>query len=129
MKTKRLLAVAAVAAIGITAGCATTQPFSQLDGYRWNKAGLDTFDVTIISVDGEHYIQRGTPIMISPGSHKIIVQGPPTAGFRTGAQKTLDLNVEPCTRYWLEARKQNALQQDFTPAVNYSDRISGCSAG
>ena len=55
--------------------------------------------------------------------------GPPTAGFRYGEQRTLELNVEPCTRYWLEARKQNALQQDFTPAVNYSDRISGCRAG
>jgi hypothetical protein len=129
MKTKPLFFVLAAAVIVAAAGCAATQPFSQLDGYRWNKAGLDTFDVTIISVDGEHYIQRGTPIMITPGQHKIVVQGPSTAGFRYGAQRTLELNVEPCTRYWLEARKENALQQDFTPAVNYSDRISGCPAG
>jgi hypothetical protein len=125
MKTKTLLVLSAIAAL---AGCASA-PFSQLDGYRWYKTGLNTYDVTIISVDGEHYIQRGTPIMIQPGQHKIVVQGPPTAGFHYGAQRTLDLNVEPCTRYWLEARKQNALQQDFEPAVNYQEPISGCSRG
>jgi len=126
MKTKTLLVLAAVAAI---AGCATNQPYAQLDGYRWSKVGLNTFDVTIISVDGEHYVQRGVPIMITPGQHKIIVQGPPTAGFRYGEQRTLDLNVEPCTRYWLEARKQNSLQQTFEPAVNYQEPISGCNRG
>jgi hypothetical protein len=127
MKTPLRIGLIA-AAIGLAA-CATTEPFSQLDGYRWNKAGIDTFDVTIISVDGEHYIQRGTPIMVKPGLHKIVVQGPPTGGFRFGQQRTLELNVEPCTRYWLEARKENSLQQDFMPAVNYSERISGCKVG
>jgi hypothetical protein len=126
MKTKTLLVLAAIAA---TAGCATNQPFAQLDGYRWSKVGLNTFDVTIISVDGEHYVQRGVPIMITPGQHKIVVQGPPTAGFRFGEQRTLDLNVEPCTRYWLEARKENSLQQNFEPAVNYQEPISGCNRG
>jgi hypothetical protein len=126
MKSKYLSVLAFVAA---TVGCATTQPFSQLDGYRWSKVGLNTFDVTIISVDGEHYVQRGTPILITPGQHKIVVQGPSTAGFRYGEQRTLDLNVEPCTRYWLEARKANALQQDFVPAVNYEEPISGCNRG
>jgi hypothetical protein len=128
MKTKYLLGLAACAATTL-AGCATNQPFSQLDGYRWTKTGLNTYDVTIISVDGEHYVQRGTPIIIKPGQHKIVVQGPPTAGFRYGEQRTLDLNVEPCTRYWLEARKANALQQDFVPAVNYEEPISGCTRG
>ena len=126
MKTKTLLVLAAIAA---TAGWATNQPFAQLDGYRWSKVGLNTFDVTIISVDGEHYVQRGVPIMITPGQHKIVVQGPPTAGFRFGEQRTLDLNVEPCTRYWLEARKENSLQQNFEPAVNYQEPISGCNRG
>jgi hypothetical protein len=127
MKIKYLPVLAAIA----LAGCATSQPFSQLDGYRWHKVTLNTFDVTIISVDGEHHIQRerDVPIMITPGQHKIVVQGPPTAGFRYGSQRTLDLNVEPCTRYWLEARKTNALLQDFEPAVNYSERIAGCSRG
>jgi hypothetical protein len=127
MKIRHLLALAAVAA---GAGCATEQPFSQLDGYRWSRIDLNTYDVIIISVDGEHYVQNGRlPIMIAPGPHKIVVQAPRTAGFRDGEQRTLELTVEPCTRYWLEARKQNAVQQDFEPAVNYQESIAGCNRG
>lgn len=115
-----------VSAAAFAAGCATGEPFSQLDGQRWRRAELNTYDVTIISVDGEHYVQRGTPIRIEPGPRKIVVQGPATAGFRFGEQRTLELNVEPCTRYWVEAKKATALSQDFEPRVNYKEPITGC---
>jgi hypothetical protein len=121
--------LASFAAACLLGACATTQPFSQLDGYRWNKAGLNTYDVTIISVDGEHYIQRGVPIVVAPGEHKVVVQGPRSAAASFGSERTLTLNVEPCTRYWLEARKSNPLGQDFEPAVNYKEPIAGCGRG
>ncbi|HXF44599.1 MAG TPA: hypothetical protein VNK91_00595 [Burkholderiaceae bacterium] len=120
---KTLLSVGAAL---LAAGCASNEPFAQLDGQRWNRVELNTYDVTIISVDGEHYVQRGTPIVIKPGPHKIVVQGPPTAGFRFGEQRVLELNAEPCMRYWLEAKKANALSQDFEPRVNYKEPIAGC---
>ena len=129
---KILPSVLVVAAVLATAGCETYKPnnYAQLDGYRWSKVDLNTFDVTIIAVDDKHYVQQGSiPVMIEPGPHKIVVQGPPTRGFPQGQMRTLDLNVEPCTRYWLEARKQNAIQQDFQPAVNYEEPIKGCSRG
>lgn len=111
----------------LLAGCATADTFSYIQGQRWNKAELNTFDVTIIRVDDKDYIQRGyEPIRIDPGLRKIVVQGPPTAGFRFGEQRTLTLDVKPCTRYWLEAKKSNALSQDFEPRVNYEEPIPGC---
>jgi hypothetical protein len=111
----------------LLAGCATADTFSYIQGQRWMKAELNTFDVTIIRVDDKDYIQRGyAPIRIEPGLHKIVVQGPPTAGFRFGEQRTLTLDVKPCTRYWLEAKKDNALSQDFEPRVNYEEPIPGC---
>lgn len=128
MKTARVSVLAGLAAAALLAGCATSDNFSQLDGQRWRKAELNTFDVTIISVDGKHYLQRaGEPLRVEPGAYKIVVQGPPVAGFRFGEQRTLELNVEPCVRYWLEAKKDNSLAQDFVPRVNYSEPISGCA--
>ncbi len=115
------------AVAALLAGCAS-YGYSQIDGYRWSKVELNTFDVTVISVDGEHYLQRATPVLVDPGPRKIVVQGPPTAGFRFGEQRTLELNVEPCTRYWLEAKKANSLSQDFEPRVNYKESIAGCDA-
>lgn len=118
---------AGLAAAAALAGCAATEPFSQLDGQRWRKAELNTFDVLIVSVDGKHYVQRpGEPVRIEPGLRRIVVQGPPAAGFRFGEQRTLELNVEPCVRYWLEAKKANALAQDFEPRVNHREPIPGC---
>jgi|DewCreStandDraft_4_1066084.scaffolds.fasta_scaffold27887_3 hypothetical protein len=118
---------AAVSLAALLAGCATTDTFSYIQGQRWKKAELNTFDVTIIRVDDKDYIQRGyEPIRIEPGLHKIVVQGPPTAGFRFGEQRTLTLDVKPCTRYWLEAKKDNPLSQDFEPRVNYEEPIPGC---
>lgn len=118
---------AAVSLAALLASCATTDTFSYIQGQRWKKAELNTFDVTIIRVDDKDYIQRGyEPIRIEPGLHKIVVQGPPTAGFRFGEQRTLTLDVKPCTRYWLEAKKDNPLSQDFEPRVNYEEPIPGC---
>jgi len=120
--------LAAAAASMIVAACATPEGFAYLQGGRWKKAELNTFDVMIISVDGKHYIERpGQPVMIEPGNRKIVIQGPPVAGFRYGEQRTLELDVQPCTRYWFEAKKENALSQDFVPRVNYSEPIAGCT--
>jgi hypothetical protein len=109
----------------LAAGCATSEPFSYLDGARWNRVELNTFDTLIVSVDGKYYTQNSR-VRVEPGRRKIVLQAPPVDGFRFGEQRTLELNVEPCTRYWFEAKKANALSQDWEPRVNYKEPIAGC---
>ncbi len=111
------------AALLLLSACAS-EPFAYLDGKRWSRVEMNTYDVTVISVDGTHYLQR--PARIDPGPRQIVVQGPPTAGFNFGEQRTLALNVEPCTYYWIGARKAGPLSQDFEPYVNYQEPIAGC---
>jgi hypothetical protein len=124
---RHVLAPTLLAASALLAGCATSQTFSQLTGQRWLRAELNTFDVLVISVDGTSFIERpGAPVRLDPGLREIVVQGPSTAGFRFGEQRTLKLDVQPCTRYFLEARKANSLSQDFEPRVNFSEPIAGC---
>jgi hypothetical protein len=126
-RTSVLLAAAAVALV--VSGCASTTSLSQLTGQRWLKAELNTFDVLIISVDGRHYIERPmAPVLVDPGPRTIVVQGPPVTGFSRGEQRTLKLDVKPCTRYWLEAKKSSALVQDFEPRVNHTEALAGCAA-
>jgi hypothetical protein len=123
---QRILTAVILGAAVLT-GCATTQSFSQLTGERWHRSELNTFDVIIISVDDRHYIERrGQPVRIDPGMRTIVVQGPPTGGFRDGEQRSLKLDVQPCTLYHLEARKSNSLAQDFEPRVNHTQPIVGC---
>jgi len=121
---------AALIVSALLVGCATSETFSYIQGERWMKAELNTFDVQVIRVDDKDYVQHGynQPIRIEPGMHRIVLQGPSVAGFRYGEQRTLNLEVKPCTRYWFEAKKQNALSQDFEPRVNYAEPIAGCGA-
>ena len=114
----------AIAALALLAGCATTETFSYLDGHRYFKATLDTYDTTVISVDGEHY--TWTPVKVAPGPRRIVLQGPPAPGFRHGEQRTLEINIEPCKRYWFAAVKKSRLVQDFEPKVDYVEPIAGC---
>ena len=129
MRMKPMALAAAVLSAAVLGGRGTTTTsYSQLTGKRWSKADINTYDVLIISVDGRHEIERGSaPVLVEPGMRKIVVQGPPTAGFTYGEQRTLTLDVKPCTRYWLEAKKANSLSQDFEPRVNYTEPVSGCA--
>jgi hypothetical protein len=128
-KASFLPRIAAVAAlVALISACATQSGVSHLTGERWRKAELNTYDVTIISVDGSHYIERrNQPVIIEPGLRKIVVQGPPASGFTYGEQRTLTLDVKPCTRYFLEAKKPGPLSQDFEPRINYEEPLAGCT--
>ncbi len=121
---RRACALALAAAL---AACAS-EPLSYLDGRRFAVAEINTFDTVIVSVDGKSYATNRR-IPVSPGRHRIVFQTVPTPGFPYSPQKTLDIDIKRCTHYWFEARKLNALEQDFEPRVNYTEHIPGCDAG
>jgi len=113
------------AAATMVAACATTEAFSYLNGFRWNKTELNTYDARIISVDGVTRLQN-EDLRVEPGVREIVLEAPPAAGFYHGEQRALVLEVEPCMQYWFEAKRTNPLSQDWEPRVNYSARIAGC---
>ena len=111
----------------VLAACAgLPQPFSQLDGHRYNRAPIDTYSVQIIRVDDRD--TTDSPAFVEPGLRKVTVQGPPDGAHRLGEQRVIDLNVAPCTRYYLVAQKPNRLMSDFTVKVDYQESIGGCSS-
>ena len=107
-------------------GC-VTEPYSYLNGYRWSRVEINTYDMSVATVDGKSY-PTNRDIMIDPGMHRIVFDGPPGRGFKVGVQRPLDIDIEPCTRYWFQAKKDNPLNQDFVPEVNYTEHIAGCHA-
>ncbi len=99
--------------------------FSQLYGKRYFPTSIDTYPVSIVSVDGKSS-PSFKPTLVDPGLRQITVQGPP-GGANLAQQKTLDLEVAPCTRYYLVAVKQNRLESDFTVRIDYQEPVSGCT--
>ena len=110
----------------VLAGCAGGgYHYSQLIGERYNKAPINTYPVLIVRVDGTDTVFK--PTQVDPGLRQVTVQGPPTSTDRFGAERTIALNVEPCTRYYLVAVKENRLLNDFDVKVDYKEPIGGCT--
>ena len=118
----------AVAVVGVTllASCASTDyHYSQLVGKRYNRAPIDTYDVTILSVDGKD--TRYREVLVDPGVRKVVVQGPPGGTRSVGDQREISLDVRPCTRYYLVAVRPNRLASDFEIRVDYEEPLGGCT--
>ncbi len=117
---------AVVLAAGGLAGCASLDyHYSQISGQRYHAAPIDTYPVSILRIDGRSTILHPTPV--DPGLRKILVQGPPDGVSREGRQREIDLDVKPCTRYYLVAVKTNRLSSDFDVKVDYQEPVGGCT--
>jgi hypothetical protein len=113
-------------AAGLAACAGMPQPFSQLDGHRYYRVPIDTYAVQIVRVDGRDTLD--SPVFVDPGLRRITVQGPPDAVHRLGEERTVELNIAPCVRYYLVAQKANRLTPDFTVKVDYQEPIGGCNS-
>lgn len=110
----------------VLAGCATTDyHFSQLLGTRYFKTNIDTYPVTILSVDDRSWV-GAQPIPVDPGLRQVTMQGPPTT-VDVKETRTLALDVKPCTRYYIVAVKANPLDNDFTPRIDFEEPVAGCT--
>jgi hypothetical protein len=123
---KSLSAAAAAAAFATLAGCATDYHYSQIDGYRYFKTPIDTHPLIISKIDGVSTMPT-TPVLVEPGQRMVAVQTYPSRIDHLGEEKTIALDVKPCTHYYLVAVKPNALQRDFDVKVEYEERVPGCT--
>jgi hypothetical protein len=119
---RRLTALAALAALALLPGCAGTT-YSQLVGERYFLTRLDTYPVTILSVDGRSSVLLTQ--YVQPGQRSLVLQGPP-GGAGLKALRTFELEVKPCMRYYIVAVKQSPLDSDFTPQVDFVQPLAGC---
>ena len=114
-----------VGAALLLAGCASAPPGqSELVGERWFKTPIDTYPVRIESVDGA---SSTLPVQyVAPGPHRLTLQTVPGgAGFSDIV--AFELDVQPCTRYYIVAVKAHRLDSGFTPKVDHAMPLgSGC---
>jgi len=104
-------------------GCGTTYP--QLVGTRYFVTNIDTYPVLISSVDGRSTLT--VPAQVEPGLRRVTVQGPP-GGAGNSELETFELDVKPCTRYYIVAVKANPLDSRFTPRIDFEQPLAGCTA-
>jgi hypothetical protein len=120
------LANLALGAAVLLAGCATTE-YSRLEGTRYYRATIDTYPVMVVKVDGES-TGLHLPVLVKPGPHTVTVQTYPNPLQRLGKERSIALDVQRCTRYYLVAVKAVPLSTDFEVKVDFAEPIPGCAA-
>ena len=109
-------------------GCQTWGPsWSEVTGHRY-VANSTLFRRPAII---EHVDDQGAfpsdPIKVAGGMHRIQVSAP-VPGWRGGSDiKVMNLELQPCKRYYINAQFENNVSQNWTPVIDYVDPIAGCT--
>jgi hypothetical protein len=97
--------------------------WSEISGSQYHKTIMDRRAAIIKSVDGRSYTDR--IVKIEPGRHAIIVQSIKRKGFR-GSDVTMELDIAPCKRYYLNAQFASSVGPEWEPVIDYVEDIAGC---
>jgi hypothetical protein len=113
----------------LVSGAAFAGPYDQVYGLLTvdpsRSADPDVIPVIVNRVDGESVMIR-QPAVVAPGMRKVTLDVPPRKGFTIATQETFELDVKPCTRYYLAARLDSPTTQSWKPIVRRSERIGEC---
>ncbi len=106
-------------------GCQTWGPtWSEISGSRYNHAIEYRLPAVISRIDDQSAF-ASNPIKVEPGMHTIRLQGS-LPGWQGTNFETMELDVLPCKRYYINEQYQNLIQPKYTPVVDYVEDIAGC---
>jgi hypothetical protein len=120
----KLLTAVALAGAALLSGCASSFHDSYLIGQRYFKTNIDTQPVIILGVDNWDTTERR--VLVTPGERVIRVQALPVPGA-PWETASLKLDVQPCFTYYIVAVRQNPIEPNFTPRVDYAEPLAGCT--
>lgn len=122
----RLLLFAALAAAGAASAGPYDQPWSVVTTDRRASADPLLRPVIVNRVDGVNSMDNES--VVAPGKHAVTVDLPPRKGFRQATQVTFDLETEACMRYYVAAKLDTTVTQQWTPVLRSSEPIGECRA-
>src|SRR5262245_4884881 len=123
---KRILPFAILAATAAVAG-PYDQPYSIVVTDVARSADPNLRPVIINRIDDET-MPSGYPAVVAPGLRKVTVDLPPRRGFHQATQVTFDLDAKPCTRYYISAKLDTPVTQDWKPVVRAEEPIGECKS-
>jgi hypothetical protein len=97
--------------------------WSEVTGAQWSKAKLHLTGAIIKSIDGRSETDR--VVKAEPGKRAIVVQSPTRKGF-SGTDTTLEMDLAPCKRYYINAQFKSGTGRDWDPVIAMVETVSGC---
>lgn len=80
--------------------------------------------VIVNRVDGETILDNRA--VVEPGKRQVTLDLPARKGFKTATQNTFEIDARPCTRYFVAARLDNTLGQQWKPVIRSEEPIGEC---
>ena len=113
-----------ILALGL-GGCQTWGPtWSEVTGARYDKTTMYRLPAVISRIDDQGAF-ASQPIKVEPGMRTIRLQGS-LPGWQGTNFETMELDVLPCKRYYINEQYQNFVQPNYKPVVDYVEDIAGC---
>ena len=127
MRKSYWMLLPAIAAPLLLDGCQTWGPtWSEVTGQRYNMTILNRRPAIIDQVDGQGAFPDPRLIKVTPGEHRLVVQGP-APGWPGGPPlHVMMLNAEPCKRYYINAQFDNTITTQWQPVIDFVEPIAGC---
>ena len=103
-------------------------PWSILVGGAVPSQATDGYFMPILisSLDGESPINYS--VVTKPGKKQVLLDTPRTANDRAPSHKRMELDMAPCTRYYVAGKKSAAASLRWTPEVFRVEPIGECVA-
>ena len=127
MRKSYWMLIPAIAAPLLLDGCQTWGPtWSAVTGQRYNMTITNRRPAIIDMVDNQGSFPDPRMIRITPGEHRLVVQGP-APGWPGGPPlHVMMLNAEPCKLSYINAQFDTTITQQWTPVIDYVEQIAGC---
>jgi hypothetical protein len=114
----------------LLAACASSpygQPYAEIIVDQSLSSDPNVVPVIINRVDDRTSLYPDRAV-VPPGPHKVTIDVPPRKGFNLATQETVVMDAEPCTRYYIAARLDTPVTQEWKPLVRSVERIGECEA-
>ena len=119
--------VAFVALASVPCSAAALQKWgptwSEVTGNQWSKVAMNRTAAVISTVDGKSETAR--IVKMEPGKRTIVVRSPMRKGA-SGTNVTMELDVEPCKRYYINAQFKSGIGAAWDPVIAKVEPIAGC---
>jgi hypothetical protein len=113
----------------LASGCQTWRStWSEVTGQRYSVNVQNRRPAIIDRVDDAGAFPNADIVRVTPGEHRLIVQGPAPGWTGGPPLHVMVLTVAPCRRYYINAQVENATTQAWVPVVDYVETIEGCVA-
>jgi hypothetical protein len=124
---KPLLALAALGTLTALPAFAGPydQPWSIVETYYGRTADSHLRKVIINRIDDTNTEPRNR-VVTTPGSHNVVLDVPPRKGF-PASQVQMQMDLKPCTRYYMAAELKSPTLQAWQPIVKYEEPIGECA--